>query len=236
MSNEQSPPPRKVIPYKKGKRRRSPFADVAFQFSGTALDVAIQQRQEEIVSPPALPDTHISTDEPETDALLLQSNSPNQIEEASFAPENTKKISQGIPTVVTPSIPSGTSPDSADLSLVNLKNTLRKSSPTTNRQSPPSTPSDLSFQAFVERWKHGLHRGQLKMCEVLFNKTHAIGQTDCETSFSVLMQESGLSRRQSFQVISELEKMGFVERLTLPKHSTKKGTGSHLRFYISPKL
>ena len=46
----------------------------------------------------------------------------------------------------------------------------------------------------------------------------------------------GLSRRLSFQIISELEKMGFVERLTLPKHSTKKGTGSHLRFYISPKL
>ena len=46
MSNDQSPPARKVIPYKKGGQRKSPFADMAFQFSGTALDVAIQQRED----------------------------------------------------------------------------------------------------------------------------------------------------------------------------------------------
>jgi hypothetical protein len=87
----------------------------------------------------------------------------------------------------------------------------------------------------MERWKHGLRRGQLKMCEVLFNKTHAIGLTECETSFSVLMRESGLSRRQSFQIISELEQMGFVERLATAKHSTRKGTGSLIRFHLIPK-
>ena len=53
MSNDQSPPARKVIPYKKGGLRKSPFADMAFQFSGTALDVAIQQREESAVESPA---------------------------------------------------------------------------------------------------------------------------------------------------------------------------------------
>ena len=40
-------PARKVIPYKKGGRRQSPFTGMAFRFNGTALDVAIQQREQE---------------------------------------------------------------------------------------------------------------------------------------------------------------------------------------------
>ena len=52
MSKEQSPPVRKVIPYK-GGRRKSPFADMALQFSGTALDVA-QLRRPIVPGPTAL--------------------------------------------------------------------------------------------------------------------------------------------------------------------------------------
>lgn len=105
----------------------------------------------------------------------------------------------------------------------------------TRLKEPPSLPSDPEFQNFVKRWRPLLKPGQLSMCGALYRMTHALGRTDCETSFSVLMRESGLSRRQSFEVIAQLETVGFVWRLTTPKHSTRKGTGSRFRFFLDPK-
>lgn len=234
MSNEQSPPPRKVIPYRKGGRRQSPFADMALQFSGTALDVAIQQREQEseALPPPVDEETREETSEPH-DAPLLPS--------ADRAVEETRHVSALLPDLEAHAgdqQPAAAATEDltrdTEIHLVDPKKSSSRPAVTKRSVSPPST-SDSSFQAFVERWKPGLHRGQLKMCEVLYNKTYAVGRTDCETSFSVLMRESGLSRRQSFQVISELEKMGFVERLTTPKHCTRKGTGSQIRFHLTPK-
>jgi hypothetical protein len=233
VSNDQSPPPRKVIPYKKGGRRQSPFSDIAFQFSGTALDVAIQQSQEEDAESPQLEDAPSGGENPLANAEPLTLNEIQPVE----ADLPTQEI------VVKPhlearedALPAITAANLAvpDIHLVGKKRHSRRSV-SAKKASQPST-SNPSFQAFVDRWKHGLRRGQLKMCEVLFNKTYAVGLTECETSFSVLMREAGLSRRQSFQIISELEKMGFVERLATPKHSTRKGTGSLIRFHITPKV
>lgn len=233
MSKEQSPPARKVIPYKKGARRQSPFADMALQFSGTALDVAIQQREQESETPPLLSDEQIGKETAETQNESLSVDTVRIVEAVTHVSEETP-ANQEAHISDTPVLPIEDIKHSTEIRLVNSKKSSSRHLAT--KKSSLSSTSDSSFQAFVERWKPGLHRGQLKMCEVLFNKTHAVGCTDCETSFSVLMRESGLSRRQSFQVISELEKMGFVERLAISKHSTRKGTGSHIRFHLTPKI
>jgi hypothetical protein len=232
VSNEQSPPPRKVIPYKKGGRRPSPFAGMALQFSGTALDVAIQQRDQESEASPSPGEEQPAEEMAETQSDPLSANKVQQVEETLHVSE-TSPSQEAHSVYIEPAV-TDDSTRNKEIHLVNSKKTSSRPVVANRKISPPSI-SDSSFQAFVERWKPGLHRGQLKMCEVLFNKTYAVGRTDCETSFSVLMRESGLSRRQSFQVISELEKMGFVERLTTPKHSTRKGTGSHIRLHLTPK-
>lgn len=231
MSKEQSPPVRKVIPYKSG-RRKSPFADMALQFSGTALDVAIQQREQESEATPSPSDEQHGEEAAETRDDPPISNEAQQVAEVQFVAETSPD--QVAPTGNIQSAATEDSTRNPEMHLINSKKPSSRPIVTDRKISPTST-SDFSFQAFVERWKPGLHRGQLKMCKVLFYKTYAVGRTDCETSFSVLMRESGLSRRQSFQVISELEQMGFVERLTTPKHSTRKGTGSHIRFHLTPK-
>jgi len=232
VSNEQSPPPRKVIPYKKGGRRPSPFADMALQFSGTALDVAIQQREQEPKTPPSPTEEQPAEETAETQSDPLLANEVRQVEEAPHVSE--RPLSQEADTGNIEPTATEDPTRNKEIHLVDSKKSSSRPVVANRKISPPSI-SDSSFQAFVERWKPGLHRGQLKMCGVLFNMTYAVGRTDCETSFSVLMHESGLSRRQSFQVISELEKMGFVERLTTPKHSTRKGTGSNIRFHLEPK-
>lgn len=91
-----------------------------------------------------------------------------------------------------------------------------------------------SFEEFTERWKHGLRKGQLKICEVLYQKTYAVGQTECVTSFSELGRLSGLKMRQCFNVIAQLEALKFVERARSTDTSNKKDQGSVIRFHLFP--
>lgn len=94
---------------------------------------------------------------------------------------------------------------------------------------------DASFEAFVARWKHALRKGQLKMCEALFHKTYALGRTDCETSYSELARLTGLTLRQCFNIMSQLESLKFVERTRLRAGGGKKDQGSKIIFYLFPK-
>jgi hypothetical protein len=117
--------------------------------------------------------------------------------------------------------------------------------PTARRAAKDSTPtvqgvedspdvSVSSFEEFAERWKHGLRKGQLKICEVLYQKTYAIGQTECVTSFSELGRLSGLQMRQCFNIISQLEALRFVERSRSSATSNKKDQGSLIRLHLYP--
>jgi len=92
-----------------------------------------------------------------------------------------------------------------------------------------------SFEEFSERWRHGLRKGQLKVCEVLYHKTYALGETECVTSFSELGRLSGLKMRQCFNIIAQLEALKFVERAKSENTSNKKDQGSIIRFYLFPK-
>lgn len=91
-----------------------------------------------------------------------------------------------------------------------------------------------SFEEFAERWRHGLRKGQLKICEVLYQKTYAVGQTECVTSFSELGRLSGLQMRQCFNIIAQLEALRFVERARSSSTSNKKDQGSVIRFHLYP--
>jgi hypothetical protein len=93
----------------------------------------------------------------------------------------------------------------------------------------------VSFEDFVNRWRHGLRKGHFKVCEVLYQKTYAIGTTECITSFSELARLSGLKMRQCFNIISQLEALGFVERNRSLTSSNKKDQGSLIRFHLFPK-
>lgn len=92
-----------------------------------------------------------------------------------------------------------------------------------------------SFEEFTERWKHGMRKGQLKVCEVLYYKTHALGETECVTSFSEMGRLSGLKIRQCFNIIAQLEALKFVERTKSEASSNKKDQGSLIRFFLFPK-
>jgi len=88
------------------------------------------------------------------------------------------------------------------------------------------------FGDFSKRWSPILRSGQMSVCRVLFEMTHAIGQTECFTSMPKLATAAGLKERQCYNVVAQLELLGFIERPDIYNTPTKKGTV--FRLYLSP--
>jgi hypothetical protein len=151
----------------------------------------------------------------------VQLNSPVQIQE-----DSTSSESQGVES-------EQSHPQIANRALIEV------ALPTASEEKEPllegRSTVDASFEAFVARWKHALRKGQLKMCEALFHKTYALGRTDCETSYSELSRLTGLTLRQCFNVIGQLESLEFVERTRLTGAGKRKAQGSRIIFHLFPK-
>jgi DNA-binding Lrp family transcriptional regulator len=54
--------------------------------------------------------------------------------------------------------------------------------------------------------------------------THATGVAECLTSMPKLAAAAGVSERQTYNVVKELERNGFIERPETFNTPTKKGT------------
>ena len=96
------------------------------------------------------------------------------------------------------------------------------------RKLPPA-----SFADFSKRWAPILRSGQMSVCRVLFEMTHAVGQPECFTSMPKLAAAAGLKERQCYNVVAQLEQLGFIERPEIFNTPTKKGT--IFRLFLSPR-
>ncbi len=200
MSNDQSPPARKVIPYKKGGRRPSPFSEMAFQYSGTALDVAIQQReQDKEISPSETPANEESSagsaaiDVQDSEVPRVQSvnfttaaahPAPPDIEEQeSFSPQLDYQRGQTAKQ---------TSPKS-----------FRPLSGEKNKRLALAS-TNLELQSFIDRWKPFLTDTQLGICTFIYANSTAINQEYCFTSTAKLMAAVSKTERQVKTVLNQL--------------------------------
>ncbi len=73
----------------------------------------------------------------------------------------------------------------------------------------------------------------MSVCRVLFEMTHAVGQQECFTSMPKLASAAGLKERQCYNVVAQLEQLGFIERPEIFNTPTKKGT--IFRLFLSPQ-
>ena len=109
-------------------------------------------------------------------------------------------------------------------------------------KSPPATEKSgvISFKEFVSRWgfflKSGNRIGKMRICEVLYNNTYAIGKETYFTSYEKLSKLAGLEKKQCAINIKQLEDLGFVERLNIYNTATRQGTEFKLHLaQISPQ-
>jgi hypothetical protein len=90
-----------------------------------------------------------------------------------------------------------------------------------------------SFGDFSRRWAPILRSGQMSVCRVLFEMTYAVGDAECFTSMPKLAAAAGLKERQCYNVVAQLELLGFIERPEIFNTPTKKGTV--FRLFLSPQ-
>jgi hypothetical protein len=81
-----------------------------------------------------------------------------------------------------------------------------------------------AFEGIFGQWRPFLSEAQMYILEALYNMTHAVGTDRCLTSMPKLAAAAGVSERQTYNVVKELEKHGFIERPEIFNTPTKKGT------------
>jgi hypothetical protein len=82
----------------------------------------------------------------------------------------------------------------------------------------------LAFEGHFGQWRPFLTEGQMCILEALYDMTHAKGTDTCMSSMPKLAAASGVSERQTYNVVKELERHGFIERPETFNTPTKKGT------------
>ena len=96
----------------------------------------------------------------------------------------------------------------------------------------PDDSAPTSFAEFSRRWSPILRSGQMSVCRVLFELTYAAGEAECFTSMPKLAEAAGLKERQCYNVVAQLEQLGFIERPEIFNTPAKKGTV--FRLFLSP--
>jgi hypothetical protein len=86
----------------------------------------------------------------------------------------------------------------------------------------------VPFDEFVSRWgfilRSGGRAGKMRICEVLYNNTYAVGRETFFTSYEKLAKLAGLEKKQCAINVKQLETLGFIERLNIYNTATKQGT------------
>jgi hypothetical protein len=91
----------------------------------------------------------------------------------------------------------------------------------------------ITFAEFSRRWAPILRSGQMGVCRALFEMTYDAGLTECFTSMPRLAEAAGLKERQCYNVVGQLELLGFIERPEIFNTPTQKGTV--FRLNIEPR-
>ena len=93
--------------------------------------------------------------------------------------------------------------------------------------------AEASFGDFSRRWSPILRSGQMSVCRALFDMTYGAGRTECFTSMPKLAAAARLKERQCYNVVAQLELLGFIERPEIFNTPTKKGTV--FRLFLTPQ-
>jgi len=180
---------------------------MALQFSGTALDIAIQQREqsEEETSqevpaqePPEVAPSEVEHLVREDEAVSVTVEPPS--EPALPPPTVEEQKSSALPPAVIKSEVRRRNQPRRDVRLVPQK----KSSSTVVEEVQPQ------LLSFITRWNPFLTETQIGICTYIYNKSIAVGQDYCFTSTAKLMAAVSKTERQVKTVLNQLTDWGFL--------------------------
>jgi hypothetical protein len=204
---------------------------MAFQFSGTALDVAIQQREEgvEDASPEIseVPAQELAKNEPDpVNDPIPEAEAPQAVkDEPSEWPRHSAAAGQEVSSsLAAPSKPQSRPGRRAtrDVQLV------------PNKKGRSATPeeTDSQLQSFITRWKPFLTDTQLGICTHVYNNSIAVDQEYCFTSTAKLMAAVSKTERQVKTVINQLTDWGFLIKGETIVNSPRESRGTYYKLII----
>jgi hypothetical protein len=230
VSNDQSPPVRKVIPYKKGGRRQSPFASNAFQFSGTALDIAIQQREraEQEETSETSVDAGLAEEPslqafPSPEVSHLQELTSAPAEDISVTPDNTPEME----TIPVPP------PQKKPVTVV--RRAVQRNSPTLTRNKNEvfaDIADSQELETFISRWRPFLTDTQIRICTYVYNNSTAVDKEFCFTSTARLMAEVSKTERQVKTVLNQLIAWNFLIKGETIVNAPREKRGTHYKLNL----
>lgn len=229
MSNDQSQPERKIIPYKKGGRRQSPFAGKAFQFSGTALDIAIQQReQEELEEKTETSDDEGLSGEPSQQASLVTQVQP--LQEVNLPIDKPPSLTSD----TSEELISQTAPPPQKLESVERRSAQRSTpvAPRSKNSVSAAATDSPELQTFIIRWKPFLTDTQIGICSYVYNNSTAIGKEFCFTSTAKLMGEVSKTERQVKTVLTQLIEWNFLIKGETIVNAPREKRGTHYKLNL----
>jgi hypothetical protein len=100
----------------------------------------------------------------------------------------------------------------------------REERPTPRVETTRPRERSVAFEEHFGQWRPFLSEGQMCILEALYDMTHAKGTDSCMSSMPKLAAAAGVSERQTYNVVKDLEKHGFIERPETFNTPTKKGT------------
>jgi hypothetical protein len=98
----------------------------------------------------------------------------------------------------------------------------------------PAEGGAAEFEDFRRRWTKFLSETQMRLCEIIFSETEARGRASYETSSPELALALKKTKRYTFEVLSQLEEKGFIEREKIEE--SKRPLGIRLWFFSTPKI
>jgi hypothetical protein len=87
------------------------------------------------------------------------------------------------------------------------------------RASPTISDETASFEAFKDRFGKLIKNRSLKLCEVIFDHTLAVGKSEYFTTTAELTKVVGVHQRQCYNLLGRLEALGFINRTPVEENS-----------------
>jgi len=206
---------------------------MAFQFSGTALDVAIQQREEEGVGEASPEITESPAREFPEDELAPYEVPVPKVE----APQVVRDEPHELPENLTMAAVQEHSPSPqavAGAPTRRRRPATGASQPVPGKRNRPAAREETNpqLQAFITYWKPFLTETQLGVCAHVFNNSIAVGQEYCFTSTAKLMAAVSKTERQVKTVINQLVDWGILVKGETIVNTPRENRGTHYKLVI----
>jgi hypothetical protein len=204
---------------------------MAFQFSGTALDVAIQQREDGVEDAPS--------ETSEVTAVELPKDEPGPVNDLAPEVEAIQEVkdefSESPRHLAAAGQESSPSPPAAARPRPRPgRRPTRDVRLAPDKKGGPIAPEEINPQllSFITRWKPFLTETQLGICTHVYNNSIAVGREYCFTSTAKLMAAVSKTERQVKTVINQLTDWGFLVKGETIVNTPRENRGTYYKLSI----